>query len=528
MRWWIPAAIVALAAMNIVRLQEWTSLDSMAKNMQTFFTGLVTSGLLIVWWLFLTKLRWRIRLAGFGLVVVCMVGLKQLIRIDGSINGGGRPKIVWKWTPRKSGNIAEFKTVPKLSFELERAIEYPGYLGSKRSGVIEGVELDSDWTAHPPQELWRRPIGLGWSAFAVSGSSAITQEQRGECELTVCYDLATGNRMWSHTNLVRFSEPMGGDGPRATPTISGGRVYALGATGILDCLDGVTGKLIWTRDTLKENGIPNTYFGKCSSPLVIDDLVIVTGGMTNGSTVLAFRCEDGTPAWRAGDDEASFSSPTLVTLGGKRQILSINAASVAGYDPKDGTVLWKYAWANNKWPKCAQPVVLENDRVFFSASFGAGCVLLQVTADAQGKESARELWKNRNLKSEFSHIVFRNGFIYGLDDGILACLDLANGERKWKDGHYGHGQLLLVNDLLLVQMEQGPVVLVEANPTAYREVARLNALSSKTWNTPVLAGPFLLVRNDQEAVCYRLPERGQHRRELAENAETLKRTSKPE
>jgi len=234
---------------------------------------------------------------------------------------------------------------------------------------------------------------------------------------------------------------------------------------------------------------------------------VVTGGRTNNSTLLAFHRNDGSPAWRAGKDQASFSSPALVTLGGRRQILSVNAASVSGHDPKDGRVLWEYAWASNKWPKCAQPVVLEGDRVFLSASFNAGCVLLQAKAGADGNLSVAEVWKNRNMKSEFSNIVARGGFLYGLDDGILACVDIATGDRKWKDGRYGHGQLILVDDLLLVQTEQGPIALVEANPTAHRELARLSGLSAKTWNTPALAGEFLLIRNDQEAVCYQLPKR---------------------
>jgi outer membrane protein assembly factor BamB len=174
----------------------------------------------------------------------------------------------------------------------------------------------------------------------------------------------------------------------------------------------------------------------------------------------------------------------------------------------DGQILWEYAWANNKWPKCAQPVVLDGDRVLLSASFDAGCVLLQVKAGADGNLSATEVWKNRKMKSEFSNVVARGGFIYGMDDGILACVDVATGERKWKDGRYGHGQIVLVDDLLLVQTERGPVALVEADPSNFHEVAQLKALGAKTWNTPALAGEFLLVRNDQEAVCYRLPLRG--------------------
>jgi outer membrane protein assembly factor BamB len=348
---------------------------------------------------------------------------------------------------------------------------------------------------------------LGWSGFAVSGGCAVTQEQRGENELVVCYAFDSGALLWAHTNCVRFSEPMGGDGPRATPTIADARVYALGATGILDCLSLDTGKLIWTHDILKENSIPNTPFGKCSSPLRLDDLVVVTGGMAGKGTLLAYRSADGASAWQTGGDQASFTSPMVATLGGKRQILSVNSANVCGYDPKDGHPLWQYAWGNDKWPKCAQPVVLDNNRILLSASFQNPTTLLRVTRGSDGKFVVNEIWKNHNLKAAYNNIVTRNGCAYGLDDGILVCLDLATGERKWKDGRYGKGQILLVGDLLLIQTEPGPIALVQANPSGFHELASIPALHAKAWNTPALAGPYLLVRNDQEAACYKLPQR---------------------
>ena len=383
-RWWIPTVVIALAIANLIRVRAPADLDGMIKNLNTFLTVVVSLALLLIWWLFLSGFRWRVRLAGLGVVVLCALGLKLLVRIDGSYGGNGTPRIVWRWTPERSGEVGEFKTTgpAKIGSTLQAASDYPGYLGRDRSGVTRNVRLDPDWTAHPPQELWRRPIGLGWSAFAVVGSQAITEEQRGEDELVVCYEMGTGLPVWSHTNRVRFSEPMGGDGPRATPTIAGGRVYALGATGILDCLEAATGKLIWTRDTLKENSLPNTYFGKSSSPLVVDGLVVVTGGMAKKSTLLAFSSTNGSPVWQAGQDAASFSSPALVMLDGVRQILSVNASSVTGHDPKDGHVLWDYAWPGNM-PKCAEPVALGSDRVFLSASFNAGC------ARAAGEERGR-------------------------------------------------------------------------------------------------------------------------------------------
>jgi outer membrane protein assembly factor BamB len=343
----------------------------------------------------------------------------------------------------------------------------------------------------------------------VVGSSALTQEQRGPHELVICYDLATGRTLWTHTNDARFSEPIGGDGPRATPMIFSDRVYALGATGILDCLELADGKLVWTRNTLGQNRRPDLIWGLSSSPLITGGLVVVNGGMTNGPTLWAYRLADGAVAWKSGTDQASYSSPTLATLCGKRQILSVNAASVTAHDPADGHILWNYGWKS--WgPRCAQPVAIAGDRVFLSAGFGVGCVMLQIKEDAAGALSVAELWKNLRLKTQFSTALVRDKYAYGLDEGVLACLDLNTGERKWKDGHYGFGQVVMVGDSLVVQSEAGPVVMVEASPAEFHELGRFNALSSKTWNTVAAAGEFFLTRNDQEAVCYRLPLRAGH------------------
>jgi outer membrane protein assembly factor BamB len=350
--------------------------------------------------------------------------------------------------------------------------------------------------------VWRQPIGLGWSSFAIAHGRAVTQEQRGENELVVCYDPFNGRALWAHTNKVRFSEPLGGDGPRATPTLVSNRVYALGATGILDCFALSDGTLVWSRDTLKEAGASNLVWGKSSSPLVFNDLVVVSGG-DSGPLLLAFNKNTGALVWRGGNGSSSYASPVLANVGGRTQILSVNAQSVTGHDPEDGAVLWDYPWPGG-FPKCSQPVAIGPDKVFISAGYGVGCALLQLKAQPDGRLETSEVWKNRNMKTQFANVAVRDGFIYGLDEGILACVELETGKRRWKDGRYGHGQMLLVEDVLLVQMESGPVALVEANPNAFHEIARTPALKSKTWNNPALTGKYLLVRNDQEAICFEL------------------------
>lgn len=504
MRWWIPAAIVGLAIGNIIRLRLSSEIDGNFRAMQSSATYAITVLLLLLWFMFFSRLRWRTRFAGLGLFALIAFGLTRAVRFDGSVDGTGTPRLAWKWIPKKTGNVGTLTVVVSpASSAIATNLEDSGYLGPNRDGIFAGAKLDRDWTAHAPRQLWRQPIGLGWSSFCISGTRAFTQEQRGEDELVVCYELTTGHVLWAHTNHARFSDSLGGDGPRATPALSGGRLYTLGATGILDCLDAASGKLFWSHDVLGENKSPNLPFGKSSSPLVFDGLVVVSGGFGNGPTLLAYHQKDGSMAWTAGTDKASFSSPLLTTLAGKRQLICVNAGSVTSHDPATGAALWDYSWPG-QWPKCTQPIVVPPDSIFLSASFNAGCMLLQVKAAPDGKLSVAEKWKNRSMKSEFSNIVARDGFAYGLDDGILACIDLATGERKWKDGRYGHGHVLLLGDLLLVQTENGPVALVEANASCFRELATLPALTSKTWNVPAFSGGCLLLRNDQEAVCYQL------------------------
>jgi outer membrane protein assembly factor BamB len=508
MRWWMPSVILLIAVATITALNQAPELPIIKKIMFGMLTVVVSALLLLVWFMFLSAFRWRTRFIGLAVIVLLVFGFSRVVRIDGAIDGSGQPRLVWKWTPKNTG-LVKAQPVAMLSTSTtarkpEVNVAFPGLLGNSRNGVISGILLDRDWTAHPPQQVWRQPVGLGWAGFAIAGSTAVTLEQRAENELVVAYELTTGNTLWMHTNRVRFSEKMGGDGPRSTPTIANSRVYTVGATGILNCLDLQDGRLIWSHDVLGETHQPNLIFGVSCSPLIVDDLVIVTGGLTNGPTLLAYRIDNGSNIWKSGADNASYSSPMLATLCGKRQVLSVNEASVTAHNPADGRILWKYDW--KKWgPRCAQPVIVEGDRVFLSAGFGVGCVLLQIKSDAAGQLSAEELWKNLRLKTQFSTAVARGNFVYGLDEGVLACINLATGERAWKDGHYGYGEVLMIDDMLLVQTEPGAVTLVEADPAQYREVARFGALNSKTWNNPALAGEYFITRNDQEAICYRLP-----------------------
>jgi outer membrane protein assembly factor BamB len=506
----VPLVIagLALAGIGVIRLQP--ELEQNFKSWLTSAVALLAVLLGFLWFLVLSRFNSRLRLAAFGVVVLSVFGLTQVLRVDGTVNGSGLPKLVWRWTTPAAHGLDALPAGPGTNEAIpavatEQVADMPQFFGPNRDGVVKNARLARDWTTTPPKQLWRQPAGAGWSAFAVVDGRAYTQEQRGENECVTCYNLLTGRLIWSHGNAVHFSQWQGGDGPRATPTVLDGRVFAMGATGLLDCLDAKTGQGLWSRDVLAENKLPNLVWGVSDSPLVFDDRVIVTGGLSNGPSVLAYRRSDGEPLWRAGTDKAGYASPVLAQLAGRRVVLSCNAASLTAHDPATGELLLSYPWSDDKWPKASQPVVIENDRVFLSAGYGTGCVLMKLNIGSDGKFVATQLWKNLRMKTQFNSVAVRDGYLYGLDDGLLACVEIATGERKWKEGRYGSGQTLLVDDLVLIQTEPGAVVLAEASPSGVRELGRFAALNGKTWNHPTLAGRYLLVRNSQEMVCYELP-----------------------
>jgi outer membrane protein assembly factor BamB len=509
-RWAVLAVILigtatAGTAWYFKEIRAETGMESMPVVMMTMLAGTLTG----VWWLLLSPFRWRTRLIGAAVAVLALVGLANVIVIEGGTDGAVTAvRTRWRWDPPRDAQLAPLAPVEKPAVTLTATSpdDYPGFLGADRRGTITNVRLARDWEKQPPRQVWRQPIGAGWSAFAVVGPYAVTQEQRGPDELVTCYETATGKLLWSHADKVRFSETLGGDGPRATPTLIDGRVYALGATGILNCLEGADGKVVWRRDTLVENNQENLEWAKSCSPLVTDGVVIVTLGkkaMTGGLSIIAYDQATGEPKWHAIDDKCGYGSPVLATLAGRKQVVQIFQNCAAGIDPKDGKVLWKYDWPGDM-AKCPDAMPLDGDRVWLPSGYGFGNVMLQVKAKGD-LQAVEEIWKGRGLSTRFTNPVAKDGYGYGLDEGVLACIDLATGERKWKNGRYKHGQVLLVGGVLLVQTEDGPVALAEASPAGFKELTRFDALNGKTWNTPVVAGKYLLVRNSEEAACYELP-----------------------
>jgi outer membrane protein assembly factor BamB len=384
---------------------------------------------------------------------------------------------------------------------------WPGFRGPKRDGTIHGLRINTDWASSPPTVIWKRPVGPGWSSFAVSGDLVFTQEQRGDDEVVSCYRLSTGDPVWRHRNSVRFWEAEGGAGPRATPTVEGNRVYAMGATGVVNALDAGTGAVIWSRNapTDTEKTIPD--WGIASSPVVYNGLVIV--GIAG--RLAAYDAATGAPRWLGPAGGGGYSSPHLVTLRGVPQIVMLRGARTIGVAPADGSLLWEYS-SGQPTVSVVQPAFTDEGDVLIAdgeAAIGNGIHRVAVSQSGEGW-TAEERWTSRALKPAFNDYVVHKGYAYGFDGSILAAIDLADGSRKWKGGRYGNGQLLLLadQDLLLVVSEEGELALVSATPDRYTELARMPALNGKTWNHPVIVGDTLLVRNGEEMAAFRLPSLG--------------------
>ena len=501
---WRPAAAVVAGAALAIAAIWWIDVGFLAevREFRVVLTGLVlllSAIALAVWLVFYSRASARTRWMALG-TAVAVVGIAALLFRYRGVTGDLVPQFEPRFAPAPGAGTAT------TGAELTGAGDYPQFLGVHRDGTVAGVDLARDWDARPPRIVWRRAVGPAWSGFAVSGAAAVTQEQHGEQERVSRYELVTGELRWSVDEPVRYANAVAGDGPRATPAIADGVVYAIGAKGILKAVDLETGRVLWRRDVTETQGAELPQYGASSSPLLTDGVVVVTAGGPAGRSLAAFDAETGRPAWSGGDDPASYASPFVATLAGVRQIVSRNQNSVTGHEIGSGRVLWRIEWTGSQ-PNAVQPLALPGDRLLVSSGWGRGAAVYDVSASQTGELELTRRWEAITLKPKFSNAVLHDGLVYGLDDGILVCVDPETGKRRWKRGRYGHGQLLLVEDTLLIQSEHGEVVLVEPDPTEHRELARFDLFDGKLWNPPALAGRYLLMRNDAEAVLLELPTR---------------------
>jgi outer membrane protein assembly factor BamB len=523
-RVWVPVTAVLLAGVAVpVLMFAELGLERMHRNFYSALSVMIAVLVTLVWLVAFSGLAWRLRVL---LPLLLAAGLALTVeRVN--CNGNMGPVFIWRWSQvfnnpdeRIEAHRAKQNRPAGLVVDLtaETEADFPAYRGVLRDGIVRGgPALATDWNVHPPRRLWggdEFPVGGGYAAFSAVGDFLVTIEQRRDNEAVVCYHAPTGTELWKHEYPATYTDMtrMGGPGPRATPTVYAGDVFSLGAGGRLVCLDGKTGALKWGKDILEGND--NVTWGMSGSPLVYDDVVVVNPGAQKpdapfGKSLAAFNRTTGDLVWSGGDTNASYSSPMLATIAGVRQILLVDAEVVAGYDAKSGTRLWSYPWTNQQKINVAQPLALDGDRVFIASGYNSGSAMLKISHDGEWK--AEELWRERRvMRCKFTTPVYYEGFIYGLDEGALQCVDAATGQVRWTQGDrpgkrrddkkdYEHGQILLAGNRIIVLTEKGRLVLVEATPDGHRELGGVHAVEGKkTWNNPAVARGKLYVRNNEE------------------------------
>ena len=532
------------------------------------FGPLLCGALILIWWLLVSRATWQEKLIGFiGVIVaaavtlmlvdasmlgpavmtvtipigtacfglgailcyrvlsykrtaiavvlaICGFAFSLTLRYDG-LWGSFAPELHWRWQPtpeeqmisnRKVNASTSTNDVSALNFDQGLSNpQWPAFRGVDRTGRQRGSEVAADWSSDPPEQLWRVPVGPGWSSFVVAGELLYTQDQRGSMETILCLDANTGQELWTQEVESRFDDPLGGPGPRATPTLANGVLFALGAEGILMCLDPKTGEVAWQQDLRAVADRTPPMWGFCSSPLVIDSLVIVHAGGSGDKGTLAFDVHTGDLAWSAAAGDHTYCSPHPCQLFGETFVLMLTNTGINVLDPATGEDRLNYEWKYENY-RAVQPQVIDADSILIPTGAGAGTRRIRIVKEGD-KFSAEELWTSRHLKPSFNDFVVFQDHAYGFDGTIFACVDLATGKRKWKGGRYGSGQVLLLEDSgkLLALGEKGQVVLLDADPSKLTELSRFQALEGKTWNHPVVTGDRLYVRNAREAACYRLP-----------------------
>ncbi|MFO0815596.1 MAG: PQQ-binding-like beta-propeller repeat protein [Gemmatales bacterium] len=505
----IPILLIALE--SLWDRMEWDPTIYMMVGMAMSFSVMLAPVVLLLWFLFFSGYARQTKLSGVLLLLVVIGAGFALIR-KVEFSGKMRPIVYYRWEklPQDDlSNLAIAANSKPLDISIT-AVDSPFYRGPRSDGTTPSAPADAGWVNSAVEKLWQHPLGGGHAGIAVAGQLAITIEQRGNEEAVVAYDAETGEPRWVHQYPASFqhSEPMGGNGPRTTPTIVESHVYTLGAQGHLHCLELATGKVVWKENIIEDAGAKNLEWGMSGTPLVVDDLVIVNPGVNEAKTtqqaVIAYDRKTGKKRWAAGSDMAGYASPMLAKLAGVEQILLFDAAGLKGLDLKDGKQLWQYPWKTSFEMNCAQPIVCGEDQVFISSEVANGGAMLQVQRQADAW-TVKQVWHSRYFGIKFSNVVLHQGHLYGLANGYLACFDARTGDRKWKARqNYGNGQVLLAGNVLVITTEAGEVALVAADAAAFKELKKVPVFTGRTWNVPAIAKGRLYLRNHQEVACVKL------------------------
>jgi outer membrane protein assembly factor BamB len=388
-----------------------------------------------------------------------------------------------------------------------QAADWPQFLGPSRNGISAETGLMEKWPEGGPKEVWRVPGGVGMSGLAISGGKLLTLVQREGQQWVVAHDAKTGKELWQSPLGSEYENQMG-NGPRATPTIAGDRVFAFSGEGILAAFALADGKLIWSHNVVKELKGQEADYGMACSPLVAGENVIVIAGAPNAA-VAAYNAKSGKLAWTAGEDPAGYSSPTLLKLGGQEQIVAYTGTSAIGLSPQGGSLLWRFPYETDFNCNIATPLAIDG-KVFISSGENHGSTLVALKPTGKTFE-AEEAWASQGaqsvMRNEWQTSILLDGHLYGFDNvgsagpvTHLTCINATTGKRAWQQPRFGKGNLIAADGKLFCSTMKGELVVVRATPERYDEIGRATVIGT-TRQAPALANGLLYLRDDKEIVC---------------------------
>ena len=407
--------------------------------------------------------------------------------------------------------ICIFAFVSLNSKVLLLAADWPQYLGPNRNAIYPDKALTKTWPDDGPKVVWRKKdIGEGLCGLVVSGEKAILFHEIARQDVIECLNAKTGRSIWSNQYPTSFSDSLGsGGGPRATPAIIENKVYTMGAQGMVVCTDMTSGKTIWQVDAQKKFRAPNGFFGMACSPLIEGNALLLNIGGENGMGIVALNKINGKLLWKTLDDEASYSSPVMATLQGKRRAVFFTRSGLAVINPIDGNIDYQQHWRSriHASVNAAAPLVVA-DQIFITSSYNTGALVIKST-----KERYKKIWSNdTSLSSQYASVMHKDGFLYGTHGRAdipptpaLRCIELATGKIKWSEDRFGDCQMILCGDRLAALMENGELVLGQVSPNGWKEISRAQVVGSDARRQPALADGRLYVRSKNQISCLEVP-----------------------
>lgn len=385
--------------------------------------------------------------------------------------------------------------------------DWPQFLGPTRDGVYSGKPLSGPWPAEGPRKLWVRDVGQGFSGPVVLGKRVFLFHRTDNQELIECFETDTGKTLWKEGVPAHYSDDFGFDeGPRGTPAIQGQRLVAIGADAVVQCRDINNGRLLWSVDGRKQFGARKGFFGLAPSPLIQGSQVILNIGGTDGAGVVALRLEDGSVAWKAGEDEASYASPITASIHGKTRILVLTREALMSLNPENGQTFFRYPWrpAMNASVSAATPLV-QSDQVFLTASYDTGAILLDCT-----DTGVRTVWQSKQaISAHYATCVAVDGYLYGFEgrqeQGCdLRCIEWKTGAVRWTQERLGAGTLIRVDKELLILTEKGELILADADPKTFHVNRRAQILPFLARAHPALSDGVLFARSKDKLFAHSL------------------------